>query len=221
LDSVSSSPATVVKAPQDHFVLSEDTSEDAEDSASRDDKMPLVELMTSWFNTQNLGSINGLDVDAIVEQENDSDNTVPNYREFDSEALEWLLARLRVELRVSPTEPNAKENIRKEIMSLLRPDRPISRGRPSQQFEVEFDLACNLGGLVAQQGYERPASEILPQIVTLTGSEQDVQALTIAEYLNQTWPNTGSQVLRLVQNAFGPTVVDNTSKSSVRVPEKS
>jgi hypothetical protein len=45
-------------------------------------------------------------------------------------------------------------------------------------------------------------AEAFPKVINVTESSQDVQALTRAEYLTQTWPLTGQVVVKLIRDVL-------------------
>jgi hypothetical protein len=51
---------------------------------------------------------------------------------------------------------------------------------------------------VKKQRYTESPEVALERAITLTGSVNNAQAVTTREYLSQTWPATGIQVMRLV-----------------------
>lgn len=186
------------------------------------EKIPLSELMSSWFARQDLtsvheeASIQGLregfdDVDLDSRQSPRADQDAQDhiastmgYRDLvlDTNAFRWLLARLRMEMRLVPTEPKSMETISQTIVSSLRSSHVLSREAHSQEFTATFELDWDLLTFLDQQQYTTDHAEAVSKVITLTGSGQDAQALTCAEYLAQTWPLTGDVMLQLIKDVL-------------------
>ncbi|GAB1315216.1 hypothetical protein MFIFM68171_05426 [Madurella fahalii] len=52
-----------------------------------------------------------------------------------------------------------------------------------------------------EQQYDAPLSRVLAHSITLTGHGNNLQAATCENYLKQTWPETGPQLLSLIQES--------------------
>ena len=147
---------------------------EAEVPAIQGENMPLSDLMDSWFQGQ--------------------DSVPLRMMELANKDI-----RLRSEIQLVPTEPKAMEAIRSKIALSLRRFR---RKKPLEDLKALFELEWDLRNFFQQQKYKIKASEALPKIITLTGSDTDVQALTCAEYLSQTWPSTGAKMMELLQSVL-------------------
>ena len=51
---------------------------------------------------------------------------------------------------------------------------------------------------VKDQGYAETVDHAIKDAITITGSLEDAQALTTEQYLMQTWPYSGADIIRLV-----------------------
>jgi hypothetical protein len=193
--------------------VQEDNPPDVPERMSTDEgKMPLNDLMASWFRGQELGEKAPPEADDIdmkpqdsAEFEQDDDDSRASalgYQDFvlNTEAFRWLLTRLHTEFRLVSTEPKAMEAIRQNIVSSLKSNHVFSRKALPEELKVIFKLDWDLLAFFEQQQYTETPAEALPKIITLTGSGQDSQAITCAEYLTQTWPLTGDVIIKLVQD---------------------
>ncbi|KAL6796850.1 hypothetical protein J3E68DRAFT_426395 [Trichoderma sp. SZMC 28012] len=117
-------------------------------------------------------------------------------------AFEWLVGRLATELNSTGGGSSAMKLISTYIHDRLPPIGKISRQYPSKPYKVTFHVECNIPGFIQGQAYEGTAAEVLPKVITLTGSIQDVQATTCEQYLVQTWPVVGCNLLRTIQGAL-------------------
>ena len=140
---------------------------EAEVPPVQDEKMPLSDLMTSWFQRQNSEPYQRLepanndiaDLSAVAdnlehrettptssakseETAEDQNASDMGYRALvlGTDAFNWLLTRLRLEMRLVATEPKAMEAIGSKIVSSLRSPGKFSRKTPSQNLKAIFEL---------------------------------------------------------------------------------
>ncbi|KAL7934191.1 hypothetical protein V8C35DRAFT_36845 [Trichoderma chlorosporum] len=118
-----------------------------------------------------------------------------------SSAFQWVIEKLR-ELDQFSTDQSAKQEISSCIIDGLNCNRHISKRHPPKPTKGIFEITCDIFGYVKDQGYTKHAADVLPRAVTVTGSNPDVQALTIEQYLKQTWPTIGCRLLQTIQNAL-------------------
>ncbi|KAH8172227.1 Pfs domain protein [Sarocladium implicatum] len=230
---VDATSTSCARMPLEDLMTYQKECAEAKIPAVKDEKMPLNDLIASWFEGQGEGQDRGLSqaqepvindtadspagtdisearqtksTPSAKSEEIDDGNSasIMGYRSLvlETDAFKWLLARLRSEMRLVSTEPKAMEAIRSKIFSSLRPPGRFSRKALPQDLKATFELDWDVRDFFEQQQYEDKASEALPKVITLTGSDKDAQALTCAEYLSQTWPLTGSNMLKLVQNVL-------------------
>ncbi|KAK6497564.1 hypothetical protein TWF481_011971 [Arthrobotrys musiformis] len=140
------------------------------------------------------------------EEEQGFDHPKEVYRNFLSKApaFEWLVGSLRREILLNPTEPNSMETIQKAIIKSLPSSRKISKTRSAEAFSVVFMTNWNPLKFVVEQEYEDNPNDAIEKAITLTGSIEDAQALTCAQYIRQAWPSTGKFIMKLIKD-----VVDN------------
>ncbi|PKK49921.1 hypothetical protein CI102_8719 [Trichoderma harzianum] len=117
-------------------------------------------------------------------------------------AFEWLVGKLGTELNSTEVDYSAMKLISSYIQDRLPPVEYIGRQYPPRPYKVTFLVQCDIPGFIHEQAYEGSAAEILPKVITLTGSVQDVQATTCEQYLVQTWPVVGCNLLRTIQGAL-------------------
>ncbi|UKZ81813.1 hypothetical protein TrVFT333_009587 [Trichoderma virens FT-333] len=105
--------------------------EESERGTSDSDGMDLEELMSRWFKKESIEEVEreeeqgylGLDALSLEDEEHEGglESWLLSYREFifGTEAYELLLARLRREIRLIPTDPDTIQNIRDKVLSSL------------------------------------------------------------------------------------------------------
>jgi len=120
----------------------------------------------------------------------------------DSSAYKWFLANLVNDsiLKLGTLQPRIRQRILDEL-----PTGKISKRRIPDIHEVSFELEWDdaieesLRNELPEQGKLSDLS-FRPSII-LTGSPQEAQGLTIQQYLAQTWPSIGLQLLFSLQAA--------------------
>lgn len=138
-----------------------------------------------------------------TEQDEASDMPeLSTYRSFISNgaSYEWLLSSLRRELFLVTAKPNIMKSIRKRIITSLPSSHKLSRRLPAEAYTVTYVVQWNPLDFLDEQGYQEEPGEALKGVITLTGSSEDAQALSCAQYLCQTWPSTGGHILQLIMD---------------------
>lgn len=123
------------------------------------------------------------------------------YLEFISstKAYRWLLGRLQREVRSTTKGEDAMTHIRDTVVSSFHSVRRISRKPPMATHCAIFELEWNVLDFLESQDYNDANHEVFDNIITLTGSSSDAQASTCAQYLSQTWPVTGNNMVEFVK----------------------
>ncbi|RAL08755.1 Pfs domain protein [Aspergillus homomorphus CBS 101889] len=111
----------------------------------------------------------------------------------------WLLDSIRRECVLAAPERQLKCHIRDYVQEALPQSSRMNRKYPTATFDVLFKVYWDPVGFLEEQGYEETSGEAFGRIITLTGCNSTVQALTIQDYMQQTWPSTGMQILNLVK----------------------
>jgi hypothetical protein len=180
--------------------------------------MELGDLMNNWFlrlkdskdqgETANDRLEDILDVDVVdddaVDGNFDEDHSLPElpaYKEFISKtpAYEWLLQSIRRELILNVAEENVQANIRQTILYCLSISHRVSRKESPATHRMTFTLEWDPCSFFQEQEYSESAEGAVGRVITITGSDNDAQAATTAQYLRQTWPSTGIHLLGLVK----------------------
>ncbi|KAI6330624.1 hypothetical protein MCOR07_005526 [Pyricularia oryzae] len=112
-----------------------------------------------------------------------------------SEAFTWLVGRLQSEARLAKTTPEASFVLRDLVPKQKRP----RRGERPESTDVKFELDWEPNLFFEDQKCTVPPSEAIANVITLTGGSIDAQATTTLEYLHQTWPSSGKELLQLIK----------------------
>ncbi|KAH7067031.1 hypothetical protein BKA63DRAFT_425181 [Paraphoma chrysanthemicola] len=117
-----------------------------------------------------------------------------------SPPYQWFIQTLQRECRVDAMSPNHMDTVRMRVLEHLPTSRIVSRRRPSESYKVLFRIDWDPVTFLLDQGYEGNLRDVVDIVVTLTGGMDDAQALTCSEYMRQTWPSSGSQILHLIKD---------------------
>ncbi|KAF3905765.1 hypothetical protein AA313_de0203376 [Arthrobotrys entomopaga] len=131
------------------------------------------------------------------------DQSTLAYRDFifKTPAFEWLVASLRRDVLLETTEPNSMETIRKEIIRSLPSSRRVSKMKSAEAFKVIYMTGWDPFLFLTEQQYkDEDGPEAIMRAITLTGSTDDAQALTCAQYIRQTWPLNGKHIVWLIND---------------------
>jgi hypothetical protein len=130
-----------------------------------------------------------------------------SYRDFimNSSAYSWLVATLQRETILIRANPDLMKKIEEKILSALPSAHKVSMKARPQTYKVTFELEWDPLSFVKEQKYRESPEQALQNAITLTGGENDAQAVTASEYLFQTWPATGRHVMRLVTDVVRST----------------
>ncbi|KAF5636038.1 hypothetical protein F52700_5352 [Fusarium sp. NRRL 52700] len=143
-------------------------------------------------------------IDDVASGEPNDLSQMPQYRQFiqGSEAYRWLLTKISQQSRLSCEEPSLMDRIGNTIRNQFKehiPHHKMSRKKSSVRFEVTYSLRLDVIGLMKGSGISSSFDKAFPDILCLTGSWDEAQAITIAEYMEQTWPHSGRAILTLLQ----------------------
>lgn len=169
-----------------------------------------------WFektsfeeSPEELVQLAAADDGALEENFPDENEEVPEswliaYRKFltSSGAYEELLSQLQREFHLVPAELNVIGDIREKIMSSLPSPRKVSRRISPRSCHAIFQLDWDIINFFNTQGHFEELDEVFEKVITITGSCQDAQAATCAQYIKQTWPFIGEIVIRLVKDVL-------------------
>jgi hypothetical protein len=207
------------------FVLSRDIASTVRDIISEDrsehnnteapEGMTLQEKMARWMLDS---AEDGATALAIPDLACPSDHSEPDsehnaalpeiqaYRDIIQSAPSYakLLVDLRREMTIQPSNPDVMAAMRNRVIAMLPQSRRISRRGPPETFCMTFNVDWDPLAFVRQQEYEQAAETAIRDAIVVTGGIVTAQATTCVEYLQQTWPSIGEQILDLIGKALRP-----------------
>ncbi|TXB96893.1 hypothetical protein FocTR4_00011439 [Fusarium oxysporum f. sp. cubense] len=150
------------------------------------------EMIVDWINDVKSGEPNDL-------------SQMPQYRRFiqGSEAYRWLLTKISQQSRLSSEEPSLMDRIGTTIRNKLKeciPHHKMSRKKASIAFEMTYSVTLDVIGIMKHSGISSSFDKALPNILCLTGKWDEAQATSVAEYMDQTWPQSGGAIISLLQD---------------------
>jgi hypothetical protein len=127
-----------------------------------------------------------------------------DYKEFikNSESYHWLVCKLRQYEQLSFGDHNVMDEIGTKFRKELRAEdslRKMSTRKPLPEVHVDFDLQWHPQLQVKDHKKQHPLSGVLEKTLCLTGTWCVAQAVTVTDYMRQTWPITGEAVVCLFE----------------------
>jgi hypothetical protein len=192
-------------------------SEDEDLPIPSEDGMSPAEKMAFWNTAEHS---NFLPVPAPVEQELDEVQEPPRYQEVRSfllggPAYQWLVENARSSALLTERKGTILEAITRNIDATLSSIR-TTKSRRSQVFRVIFDMDWDLPNFLRGQEYDTTLEIAVERAITVTGSSSNAQALSCMDYMCQTWPSSGCEVVRVLQKALISPKLSCSSKRSLR-----
>ena len=190
---------------------SEDIRIDDHDAMNYLDRVDLLSRVVNQPSRVDVTEQAGLVTLQITEVEHEPERVnLENYRRLllDSEAFERFLFAIRSRNTLSGTDTTVREVLRGQILKAidsaskefrkttegyLKPR--ISRWRRPNTYNLSLELDWDPIAFLRNEGYDGQPSQILGNIITLTGDEEASQALSCQEYMEQIWPYTGLKTL--------------------------
>ncbi|KAK4161145.1 hypothetical protein QBC43DRAFT_218302 [Cladorrhinum sp. PSN259] len=175
--------------------------------------MSLAEKVSMMWDKESNDIGSGEMDDALDDLEDDpveldaERHILTEYREMllDSSAYKWLQSTIRVRSTLQVPERDATityHNIGDQIIKASAAGSPVQFSRKhTQQLCMIFTIDWDLFAFSREQQYDKPLSLVLAHAITLTGYGNNLLATTCQDYLRQTWPETGSALLSLLQQA--------------------
>ncbi|KAF2235938.1 hypothetical protein EV356DRAFT_90085 [Viridothelium virens] len=118
----------------------------------------------------------------------------------DGPAYQWLLDNIRSSKLLTERKATIFDTITIEITkafsSVSAPEL-----RTTQDFQVIYSMDWDLEGFLRVQEYDTTLEIAVERAITITGSFSNAQALTCVDYMCQTWPSSGRQMVRALQVA--------------------
>jgi hypothetical protein len=124
-----------------------------------------------------------------------------------SPAYSWLQPVLQRETILARATPDLMKAIETKVLATL----------PPKACRATFKLKWDPIAFVEKERYAEPPEEAIERAITLTGRINDAQAVTTVEYLAQTWPISGKQVMQLVIDVVRNTITRRATCKSTAV----
>lgn len=87
---------------------------------------------------------------------------------------------------------------REEAISRWQARHDIRQADPTEECFVLFSMAWAPRKFLLEQEYSESPGDAIQGAITLSGSTNNAQALQCGLYLQQTWPEAGEQMMKLV-----------------------
>ncbi|EXJ76154.1 uncharacterized protein A1O5_00662 [Cladophialophora psammophila CBS 110553] len=129
---------------------------------------------------------------------------------LDSPAYQWLVENARSSAILTERKGTIVDAIARKVDDTISSMRSPKSWR-FQMFQINFNIHWDLPNFLMGQEYETTSEIAVEHAITVTGSGSNTQALSCMEYMRQTWPSSGREVLRMLQKAL---ISPNLSYSS-------
>ncbi|KAL2201754.1 hypothetical protein CC79DRAFT_1402082 [Sarocladium strictum] len=163
--------------------------------------------------------------------ETSQSSDLDDYQEIlkSSTALAWLRSHILQQSFLSGAEPSSSNNIRQTIRKTLRtPSLPnaqssaqpikVSRKLNPQVYTATFHLDWNPIQFTQQELSQTNPGATFAQVITISGTDNILQALSCEEYVAQVWPQSGPSLLQLLQDLIDdPSQVHQARRSTFEV----
>lgn len=139
--------------------------------------------------------------------EDGHETPLPNLKEYEqfipeTHAYKWLLSKIECHSQLESPGGNCLADIGDSIRTQIRFQqklRTVSRQVAPASVEISFSLDWSPREFILAQDYDVAPEKVLDHIVCLTGTWRQAQAVTVAEYMAQTWPLTNKPLRDLLK----------------------
>jgi hypothetical protein len=206
--------------------VDEDVGDD-DDSPSRPPHMKDLNDVSNWLSAvepdwDGIGNRSGPTDQTLEDRFDTKLPRLSDYEEFikSSESYHWLVCKLSQYERLSFGGHNVMDEIGSKLRKRLRAQdslRKMSIRRPLSNVHVDFVLQWHPLLLVKDNQGQDSLAKVLENTLCLTGSWCEAQAMTVTDYIRQTWPASGEGVICLFEKLLRLTEDQScTSKTLLR-----
>ncbi|KAL2794134.1 hypothetical protein BJX66DRAFT_338119 [Aspergillus keveii] len=121
---------------------------------------------------------------------------------LESPAYEWLVGSFQKSISLGFLEKQSMSDIAAAVLQSFPPSPPVSRKSGAEAVKASFVMEWSPIAFFKGQRYDGRADVIFDKVLTLTGSLDDIQAMTCGEYMRQTWPATGIHIVTAIKKAL-------------------
>ena len=155
-----------------------------------------------------------------AEQQLDEAQEPPRYQEvrsflLDGPAYQWLLENARSSALLTERKGTVLEAVSRKIDDTLTSIR-TSKLRHPPVFQMIFDMDWDLPNFLRAQEYDATLEIAFERAITVTAYQYSAQALSCIDYMCQTWPSSGREVVRVLQKALMSPSLSCSSKQSLQ-----
>ncbi|KAI0139763.1 hypothetical protein BJ166DRAFT_604946, partial [Pestalotiopsis sp. NC0098] len=112
-------------------------------------------------------------------------------------AYRWLLSSIKAHIVLKHPQ-EGRIMFREEAISRWQARHDIRQADPTEECFVLFSMAWAPRKFLLEQEYSESPGDAIQGAITLSGSTNNAQALQCGLYLQQTWPEAGEQMMKLV-----------------------
>lgn len=123
----------------------------------------------------------------------------------ESQAYQWLLAKLRNELKLGLSTESAYPRLSEAILRKINEKQRFSRNSTSRCIDAVFDAEWSPHSFFKEQKYGVPPEEAVVKALVLVGTATQAEGLACGDYLLRHWPESAPTFIRLVQSVVKST----------------
>lgn len=130
----------------------------------------------------------------------EDDKEIQEYRNLiqHSRAYSWLVSKLRANMLLSQGSAHDQCYIQQEVLDFFPAPRKVSRRVLPEVIRAEFVLVGWDPLVFLQTQHNGAPSAVCEKVIVLTGSSKEVQATTVRQFLDQTWPCLAETISQLL-----------------------
>lgn len=129
-------------------------------------------------------------------------------------AYRWLIENAQSSALLTNRKGTVLETISHAMAEMLSMKNPDSL--QYQIFQVNFDMDWDVVTFLRSQEYGTTLEIAIERAITVTGSASNVQALSCIDYMCQTWPSSGREMIRALQRALKSPDLSTPSKQKIQ-----
>ncbi|CAO2657309.1 Nn.00g034350.m01.CDS01 [Neocucurbitaria sp. VM-36] len=129
---------------------------------------------------------------------------LPDHEAFihQSDAYRWLLSNIHQRGLIPSKEAKIMTDIGKQVLDRFQAHKALhtmSRRRPSPMANMTFQIDWSPKAYITSLGLNPSSADVLNQVLCLTGTWCEAQAMTVSEYISQTWPTSAELITTILQ----------------------
>lgn len=130
----------------------------------------------------------------------------------------WLITAIKrsIHIRIPSIQAQDHRNTLLQALESIEAAPHLTRISPRRSpalYTTDYELPWNLMRFLREQEYDRRGCpDIVSRVITITGGAKFAQALSCKDYMEQMWPLTGADLVKLLEDIIRAPDQTNTGK---------